>query len=64
MQVVATQGGRSVTEQQRVILSLAIPACAEVNRAMQELTCMSFNSVELNKDMTKSRLADTSGLPK
>ena len=29
--------GRGMTEQQSVIWSLAMPACAEVNRAMQDL---------------------------
>ena len=47
--------GRGMTEQQRVIWSLALPACAEVNRAMQELTGVLFNSGEQNQDMTQSR---------
>ena len=47
--------GRGMTEQQRVIWSLAMPACAEVNRAMQELTGVLFNSGEQNKDMTQAR---------
>ena len=46
--------GRGMTEQQRVVWSLAMPACAEVNRAMQELTGVSFNSGEQNKDMAQS----------
>ena len=29
--------GRGMTEQQRVIWSLAMPACAEINRVMQDL---------------------------
>ena len=49
--------GRGMTEQQRVIWSLAMPACAEVNRAMQELTGVSFNSGEQNKDMAQARQA-------
>ena len=49
--------GRGMTEQQRVSWSLAMPACAEVNRAMQELTSVSFDSGEQNKDMAKSRQA-------
>ena len=44
-----------MTEQQRVSWSLAMPACAEVNRAMQELTSVFFDSGEQNKDMAKSR---------
>ena len=46
-----------MTEQQCLIWSLAMPACAEVNRAMQELTGVSFNSGEQNKDMAQSRQA-------
>ena len=46
-----------MTEQQRVSWSLAMPACAEVSRAMQELTSVSFDSGEQNKDMAKSRQA-------
>ena len=46
-----------MTEQQRVVWSLAMPACAEVNRVMQELAGVSFNSGEQNKDMAKSRQA-------
>ena len=46
-----------MTEQQRVIWSLAMPACAEVNRAMQDLADISFNSGEQNKDITKSSQA-------
>ena len=49
--------GRGMTEQQRVIWSLAMPACAEVNKAMQELTGVSFNSGEQNKDMAQARQA-------
>ena len=46
-----------MTEQQRVSWSLAMPACAEVNKVMQELTSVSFDSGEQNKDMAKSRQA-------
>jgi len=49
--------GRGMTEQQRVIWSLAMPAYAEMNRAMQELASTSFNSGKQNKDITKSREA-------
>ena len=34
-----------------------MPACADVNRAMQELTGVSYNSGEQNKDMTQARQA-------
>ena len=49
--------GRGMTEQQQVIWSLAMPACAEVNRAMQQLTGVSFNSGEQNKDMAQAMQA-------
>ena len=49
--------GRGMTEQQHVIWSLAMPACAEMNRAMQELSGVSFNSGEQNKDVAQSRQA-------
>ena len=32
-----------------------MPACGEVNRAMQELTSVSYNSGEQNKDITQAR---------
>ena len=43
-----------MTEQQQLI-SLSMPACGEVNRAMQELTTVSYNSGEKNKDITQAR---------
>ncbi|WAR03769.1 hypothetical protein MAR_010327 [Mya arenaria] len=49
--------GRGMTEQQRVTWLLAMPACAEVNNAMQELTGVNFNTGEQNKDMTDARQA-------
>ena len=47
--------GRGLTEQQRLIWLLSMPACAETNYIMQELTGVQFNSGEQNKDMTKAR---------
>ncbi|KAK3732581.1 hypothetical protein QZH41_004976 [Actinostola sp. cb2023] len=47
--------GRGMTEQQRLTWLLSMPACAETNRAMQELTGVQFNSGEQNKDMSNSR---------
>ena len=38
--------GRGMTEQQRVIWLLSMPACAEVNRAMQELTSVKYDASE------------------
>jgi hypothetical protein len=32
-------------------------SCIEINNAMQELTCMNYNTVEQNKDMMKARQA-------
>jgi hypothetical protein len=49
--------GRGMTEQQRVTWLLAMPACAEVNNAMQELTGVNYNTGEQNKDMTDARQA-------
>lgn len=49
--------GRGMTEQQRLIWLLSMPACAEMNKAMQELTGVSYNTGEQNKDMTKARQA-------
>ena len=47
--------GRGMTEQQRLIWLLSMPACGEVNRAMQELTKVSYNSGEQNKNITQAR---------
>lgn len=47
--------GRGMTERQRVIWLLSMLACAEMNRAMLELTSVSYSIEEQNKDMTKSR---------
>ena len=47
--------GRGFTEQQRLIWLLSMPACAETNRAMPELTGVKSNSGEQIKDMSKAR---------
>ncbi len=49
--------GRGMTERQRNLWLLSTPACAEVNKAMQELTGVNYNTGEQNKDMTKARQA-------
>ena len=49
--------GRGMTERQRVIWLPSMPAYAEMNRAMLELTGVSYSTGEQNKDMTKSRQA-------
>ena len=46
-----------MTEQQRSSSLMSMPACAEVNRVMQELTKMSYDTGHQNKDMTKARQA-------
>jgi len=48
--------GRGMTEQQRLTWLLAMPTCAETNRAMQELTGVLYDSGEQNKDMTDARM--------
>ena len=44
-----------MTEQQRLTWLLAMPACAEVNRAMQELSGAKYSTNEQNKETYKSR---------
>jgi hypothetical protein len=47
--------GRGMTEQQRLTWLLSMPACAEINRAMQEFTGIKYSTGEQNKEMTKAR---------
>ena len=47
--------GRGMTEQQRLKWLLAMSACAEVNRAMQELSGAKYSTKEQNKETGKSR---------
>ena len=47
--------GRGMTEQQRLIWVMAMPACAEVNKIMQDITGISYNRGEPNKDMSVTR---------
>lgn len=49
--------GRGMTEQQRLLWLLSMPACAEVNQAMEALTGVNLNTGEQNQDMTEARLA-------
>ena len=44
-----------MTEQQPLTWLLAMPACAEINRAMQELSGAKYSSNEQNKETGKSR---------
>ena len=47
--------GSGMDERQRITWLLSMPACADTNWAMQELTGISYGSSEQNKDMTASR---------
>ena len=48
--------GRGLTEQQGLLCRLlSMPACVDVNQAMQELTGVNYNIGEQNKDMSKAR---------
>ena len=47
--------GRGMTEQQCLTWLLAMPACAEVNRAIQELSGAKYSTNEQNKETGKSR---------
>ena len=50
---------RDMTEKQRLLWLMPMTVCAEVNRVMQELTNVNYNSEQNNK-MTKARkLCDT-----
>ena len=47
--------GRGITVEQRLTWLLAMPACAEVNRAMQEFSGAKYSTNEQNKETCKSR---------
>ena len=47
--------GKGMTENQCLTWVMAMPACANVNHVMQQLTQVQFNSGEQNKDMSKAR---------
>ena len=47
--------GRGMTEQQRLIWLLSMPVCAEINRAMLDLTGVSYSTGEETKDISESR---------
>ncbi|XP_063607207.1 uncharacterized protein LOC134781852 [Penaeus indicus] len=47
--------GRGMTERQRLTWLLSMPACGEVNRALQELTGVQYNTGDQNKELSKSR---------
>ena len=47
--------GSGITESQRLVWLLSIPACAQVNCAIQELTEVSYTTSDQHKDVSKSR---------
>lgn len=48
--------GRGMTEIQRLVWLLSMPACADVSHSMQELTAVICNTSEQHKDSTQSRI--------
>ena len=48
-------GGRGMTEVQRAQWLLSMPACADVNSAMQNLTGVGFHTSEQHKETSNSR---------
>lgn len=61
MRSIKTSGGLTrepgMMELQQLTWLFSMPACAEVNNAMQELTRVNRNTGEQNKDMTDARQA-------
>ena len=47
--------GKGTTVQHRLIWLLLMPVCAEMNRSMLDLTGVSYNTGEQNKDISESR---------
>ena len=58
MRSVKTKGiltrGRGLTETQRLVW-LSMPACAEVNYALQDLTAVTYNTSDKHKEATRAR---------
>lgn len=48
--------GRGMTELQRVTWLLSMPACAEVNNAMQDVTGTAFTTSEQHKESMHARI--------
>ena len=44
-----------MSEQQRIVWLIFMPACAEVNKAMQDITGIQYDTGEQNKDITMAR---------
>eukprot|EP00795_Rhopilema_esculentum_P011181 gene11182-biopygen2781 len=49
--------GRGMSETQRLIWLLSMPATAEINEAMQEFTEVTFSSSEQHKDTSEARIS-------
>ena len=47
--------GRGLTETQRLVWLLSMPACAEVNGALQDLTAVTYNTSDQHKEATRAR---------
>ena len=46
---------RDMTETQRLVWLMALPVCAEVNNAIQQLTGVKYNTIEQHKYLTTAR---------
>ena len=59
MRSVKTTGGltrgRGLTETHKLVWLLSMPACAEVNCALQDLTAVNYNTSDQNKEATRAR---------
>ena len=49
--------GRGMTESQRTIWLLSVPACADISQAMEEFSNTTYVSSEQHKDSTKARIS-------
>ena len=47
--------GRGMGENQRAQWIMSMPACADINEAMQELTGTGFQTSDMHKETTHSR---------
>ena len=49
--------GRGFSETQRLLWGLSMPACAEINSSMQQLTNVKYSTSEQHKEATCARVA-------
>ena len=47
--------GRGITDQQSLAWLLSMPLCAEVKRAVQDMSAVKYTTGEQNKEMAKVR---------